>query len=137
MKVFPLQKRQVVAPTCLDEVRKPTLVKWAVTMKIREVLVRPKISQVELHRVLGAWSERHDAELKPMGRLVRDYMTLGENMHWHISGRTRGMGTVEVSYIPSKGRLMVLVHDNRQGFWAGEAYESLAEEMKRLLGVPD
>ncbi len=44
------------------------------------------------------------------------------------------MGTVEVSYLPSMGRLTVLVHDNRRGFWAGEAYENLAKEMKRLFG---
>ena len=47
------------------------------------------------------------------------------------------MGTVEVSYLPSMGRLTVLVHDNRRGFWAGEAYENLAEEMKRLFSTVD
>jgi len=47
------------------------------------------------------------------------------------------MGTVEVTYVPSKGRLTVLVHDNRRGFWAGEAYENLAEKMKRLFSTVD
>jgi len=92
------------------------------------------IGQLELQKKLGTWSKRHDAELKPMGRLARDYKTLGESMHWHITGRAKGMGTVEVTYLPSKGRLTGLVHDNRQGFWAGEAYENLAKEMKRLFG---
>ncbi len=92
------------------------------------------IGQLELQKKLGTWSKRHDAELKPMGRLARDYKTLGESMHWHITGRAKGMGTVEVSYLPSMGRLTVLVHDNRRGFWAGEAYENLAKEMKRLFG---
>jgi len=47
------------------------------------------------------------------------------------------MGTVEVTYLPSKGRLTVLVHDNRQRFWAGEAYKNLAEKMKRLFSTLD
>jgi len=106
-------------------------------VKMREILVRPMISQLELQRELGTWSKRYDAELKPMGRLARNYKTSGENMHWHITGRTQGMGTVEVTYLPSKGRLMVLVHDNRRGFWAGEAYENLAEKMKKLFSTID
>jgi len=95
------------------------------------------IGQLELQKELGTWSKRYDAELKPMGRLARDYKTLGESMHWHITGRAKGMGTVEVTYLRSNGRLTVLVHDNRQGFWAGEAYENLAEKMKRLFGTFD
>ena len=104
---------------------------------MREILVRLMIDQFELQRELGTWSKKYDAELKPMGRLARDYKTSGENMHWHITGRTKGMGTVEVSYLPSMGRLTVSVHDNRQGFWAGKAYENLAEKMKRLFSTVD
>jgi len=47
------------------------------------------------------------------------------------------MGTVEVTYLPSNGRITVLVHDNRQGFWAREAYKNLAEEMKKLFSTFD
>ena len=39
------------------------------------------------------------------------------------------MGTVEVTYVPSSGRLTVLVHDNRRGNWAGKAYEDLSHEI--------
>src|SRR6266571_3148550 len=106
-------------------------------MKMREIPVLPMIGQLELQRELGTWSKRNDAELKPMGRLARNHKTPEESMHWHITGRTKGMGTVEVTYVPSKGRLTVLVHDNRQGFWAGEAYENLAEKMKRLFSTVD
>lgn len=58
-------------------------------------------------------------------------------MHWHIVGVRQGMGTVEVTYLPSSGRLTVLVHDNRRGVWAGLAYENLAHEIKKLGGGKD
>ena len=88
------------------------------------------MSRLELQRVLKAWAKRQDADVRPRGRLVRRYRTEGENMHWHIVGRTKGMGTVEVTYVPSSGRLAVLVHDNRRGVWAGQAYENLLHEIK-------
>jgi hypothetical protein len=52
-------------------------------------------------------------------------------MHWHIGGRRKEMGTVEVTYIPSSGRLAVLVHENRRGIWAEQAYKGLFHKMKR------
>jgi hypothetical protein len=85
--------------------------------------------------VLKAWAEREKADVRPMGRLARRYRTEGENMHWHITGLQRGMGTVEVTYLPSDGRLSVLVHDNRRGYWAGQAYADLADKLKKLIGV--
>ena len=51
-------------------------------------------------------------------------------MHWHIAGHRRGMGTVEVTYLPSIGKLTVSVHDNRRGFWAGRVYEKLVPEIE-------
>ncbi len=67
-----------------------------------------------------------------MGRLVRRYKTEGENVHWHIAGAEKGMGTVEVTYLPSSGGLTVSVHDNRRGFWAGQAFENLARKLENL-----
>ncbi len=104
-----------------------------IALNVREIVVRPGIGRLELEKFLGSWSDSHDAELKPMGRLVRNYRTAGEDMHWHITGRSKGAGTVEVTYLPSIGRLTVLVHDNRRGLWAGDAYRSLAEEVNRLF----
>ena len=95
-----------------------------------EILVRNRLRQAELQKMLAVWAERQDAEVRPRGRLVRSYKTEGENMHWHIVGRRKGMGTVEVTYLPTSGRLMVLVHDNRQGFWAGQAYGDLLHEIE-------
>ena len=68
-----------------------------------------------------------------MGRLVRSYKTEGENLHWHLRGLKKGMGTVEVTYTPSVGTISVLVHDNRQGFWAGQAYLRLSREILRSV----
>ena len=96
-----------------------------------EILVRHRMSQAELEKMLAAWAERQDAEVRPRGRLVRSYKTEGEDMHWHVVGCRKGMGTVEVTYLPSNGRLMVLVHDNRRGFWAGKAYEDLLHEIEK------
>ena len=89
--------------------------------------------QLEVQKILKTWAERQNADVKPMGRLVRPYETKGENMHWHIAGRTKGMGTVEATYLPSTGRLTVLIHDNRRGFWAGQAYKELANDIRSLL----
>jgi diadenosine tetraphosphate (Ap4A) HIT family hydrolase len=95
------------------------------------------MSQLKLQKMLKAWAERHDAEARPRGRLVRSYKTEGENMHWHIVGRRQGMGTVEVTYLPSTGRLMVLVHENRRGFWAEQVYENLLHEIEERAGSDD
>ena len=95
-----------------------------------ESLVRTRMSRFELQKMLNAWAKRHNAYVRPMGRLVRSYKTEGENMHWHIAGRRKGMGTVEVTYVPSSGRLTVLVHKNRLGVWAGQAYENLFHEIE-------
>lgn len=104
-------------------------------MQKREMIVRPHMSRLELQEAITTWAKRHDAEVRPMGRLVRRYKTQGENMHWHISGLRKGMGTVEVTYLPSSGTLTVLVHENRRGFWAGHAYEVLAREIKEKVGI--
>ena len=101
-------------------------------MRKLEILVRLRMNQFEVQEMLKAWARRHDADVRPMGRLVRRFKTEGENMHWHIVGLRKGMGTVEVTYLPSSGRLTVLVHDNRRGVWAGRAFENLAHEIKEL-----
>jgi len=98
-----------------------------------EIVVRPRISRFELQRVLKVWAAQYDADLRPRGRLRRQYRTEGENLHWHIVGLRKGMGTVEVTYLPSNGKLTVLVHDNRRGVWAGQAYENLAQEIRERL----
>jgi len=82
---------------------------------------------------MGAWAQSEDAQVRPMGRLVRRYKTSGENLHWHITGRKKGMGTVEVTYLPSSGTLTVLFHDNRRGTWAGQAYDRLAQKIEKKL----
>ena len=87
------------------------------------------MSQLEVQKLLLTWTRRHGAEVRPMGRLARRYKTEGETMHWHIRGLQKGMGTVEVTYLPSTGKLTILVHDNRRGTWAGQAYEDLAQEI--------
>ena len=101
-------------------------------MQKREIIVRPQMTRLDLQEVITAWAKRHDAEVKPMGRLVRRYKTPGEHMHWHISGFRKGMGTFEVTYLPLSGRLTVLVHDNRRGTWAGQVYKTMAREIEKL-----
>jgi hypothetical protein len=93
------------------------------------------MTQIEVHEMLEAWAKKYLAEVRPMGRLVRRYKTEGESLHWHIAGPRKGMGTVEVTYLPSTGNLTVLVHDNRRGVWAGQAYEDLADEIEKRKTV--
>jgi hypothetical protein len=97
-------------------------------------LIPRQISQRELEKVLAKWARGQAAELKQMGRLARPYKSRGDGMHWHLSGIEKGMGTVEVTYLPSSGKLTVLVHDNRRGKWAGRAYKLLAQEIARTYG---
>lgn len=101
-------------------------------MRKREMIIRPDMGHLELQEVIATWAKRHDAEVRPMGRLVRRYKTRGENIHWHISGIRKGMGTVEVTYLPSSGKLTVLVHDNRRGTWAGQVYKTMSREMEKI-----
>ena len=96
-----------------------------------EILVKPKTSRLEIEEMLGAWAKQNLAKVRAMGRLVRRYKTRGENLHWHIAGLRKGMGTVEVTYQPSTGKLTVLVHENRRGDWAGLAYKDLVEEIAK------
>ena len=99
----------------------------------REIVIPPRTTQLDLEELMSAWAQLEDAEVRPMGRLVRRYKTEGENSHWHITGLRKGMGTVEVTYLPSSGTLTVLVHDNRRGNWAGQAYERLARKIEKRL----
>jgi len=101
-------------------------------LKKLEIRLRPGISAMKIREAVAGWARLNDAEVKPMGRLVRPYKTSGENIHWHIRGSRKGMGTIEVTYLPSSGELSVLVHDNRQGHWAGQAYVELARRLEKI-----
>ncbi len=103
-------------------------------MKKHKIRVPPEMTKLHVQAVLRKWATQHDARVKPMGRLVRRYRTKGESMHWHIAGAHQGAGTIEVTYLPSSGKLTVLVHDNRRGSWAGHAYKDLAHEVEDLVG---
>ncbi len=103
-------------------------------MKRHETTVRFHLAQDTVQQMLTEWAKPHNATVRPMGRLARQYKTAGEEMHWHIGGHEIGMGTVEVSYTPSSGRLTVMVHDNRQGTWAGRAWKDLAEYTEKKIG---
>jgi hypothetical protein len=96
-----------------------------------DIQIRPGISAAQIQHMLDIWAKQNDAMTKPMGRLMRRYKTAGENLHWHVTGRMKGMGTVEITYLPSNGILTVLVHDNRRGQWARDAYKALARELEK------
>jgi|SRR5919109_1616237 hypothetical protein len=104
-------------------------------MRKREILVQPDMSQLKVQRRLIDWASVNNAEVRPMGRLERRYRSKGENLHWHIAGLRKEMGTVEVTYSPSSGKLTVLVHDNRRGFWAGTAYKELAGRLTNIKEI--
>ena len=91
------------------------------------------MTQSELQNLLEVWAGREDAVVRPMGRLVRRYKSGGEKMHWHITGLRKRMGTIEITYAPSVELLSVLVHDNRQGTWAGNAYKTLAHQLDKQI----
>jgi hypothetical protein len=100
---------------------------------VKKLEIPRRMTQFDLEELMSTWAQSEDAQVRPMGRLVREYKTSGENLHWHITGLKKGMGTVEVTYLPSSGTLTVLVHDNRRGIWAGQAYERLAKRIQKRL----
>lgn len=55
--------------------------------------------------------------------------------HWHLQARGR-VGTLEVTYWPSRNRLWVSLHVNRAGDWAGEAFDRLANALQASLPSP-
>jgi hypothetical protein len=97
----------------------------------QEIVVRAGMDRLELEEMIKGWVEREGVQMRPMGRLARHYKTKGEAMHWHISGQKKGIGTVEVTYLPSDGKLTIMVHENRRGLWAGHAYKGLVLEIKK------
>ena len=102
-------------------------------MKKREIVLSTPMTKRDLGALMSTWAQLEDAKVRPMGRLVRRFKTSGDNLHWHITGLKKGMGTVEVIHLPSDGTLTVLVHDNRRGTWAGRAYDRLAQKIEKKL----
>ena len=87
-------------------------------------------SRTDLESILQEWSHGQGAHATPQGRLARRYKTEGVSMHWHITGLTRGMGTVEVTYDPETGKAEVSVHDNRRGYWALSTSRDLVKALR-------
>jgi len=94
------------------------------------VVMSQNLKRTGLESILQEWSEGQDARVTPHGRFARRYKTKGVSMHWHITGLTKGMGTVEVTYNPETGNLDISVHDNRRGYWALSASRDLARGLK-------
>jgi len=88
------------------------------------------LSKTDVESILQEWASVQSARVTPRGRLARRYKTQGASMHWHITGLKAGMGTVEVTYDPDRGKLEVSVHDNRRGYWALAAYLDLGETLR-------
>ena len=89
------------------------------------------MGRTDLELILREWSRGQGARVTPQGRLARKYKTEGASMHWHITGLTKGMGTVEVTYDPDTWKAEVSVHDNRRGSWALSASRDLAKALRR------
>lgn len=96
------------------------------------LVMSQNLSRNDVESILQEWSAAQGAHVKPQGRLVRTYKTKGASMHWHITGLTKGMGTVDVTYDPETGEAEVSVHDNRRGSWALSASRDLAKALRLL-----
>ena len=80
-----------------------------------------KVTQLTL--LLSKWASHREAKIVPQGTL-RTYLGC---RHWHITGASRGSGTVEVTLISNgESEVWVVVHANRRGSWAEEAHKRLA-----------
>ncbi|HET7404565.1 MAG TPA: hypothetical protein VFJ63_00440 [Candidatus Bathyarchaeia archaeon] len=76
-----------------------------------DLVSRRPMTRSKLQNILEAWAGREGVAVKPMGRLARRYKSEGDDMHWHLTGLRDGMGTVEITYVPSATLLTVLVHE--------------------------
>lgn len=56
----------------------------------------------------------------------RELKSAAGGIHGHLSRPGSGMGTVEVNFLPAAAAVEIIVHDNRRGRWAGDAWERLA-----------
>jgi hypothetical protein len=54
------------------------------------------------------------------------------SLHWHVqaAGQT---GTIEATYWPQRNELWASVHANREGAWAGEAFDRFVAQLGELL----
>jgi hypothetical protein len=82
---------------------------------------------------VDAWIERLSATeavtAREMG-MLRAFP--GSRRHWHLSS-TSGSGTVEISLDSERRWMVVAVHDNRHGDWAGGATARLAAALQQLV----
>jgi len=101
------------------------------SMQTIMLAISMNLSSTDVESILQQWSTVQGARLTAHGRLARRYKTESASMHWHITGRKTGMGTVEVTYDPETGKLEVSVHDNRRGYWAFSAYRDLGKTLSR------
>ena len=99
------------------------------SVKTITLVISQNMSRTDLESILQEWSHGQGARVTPQGRLARRYKSEGTSMHWHITGLTKGMGTVEVTYDPETGKAEVSVHDNRRGYWALIAFRDLGKTL--------
>jgi hypothetical protein len=77
------------------------------------------------------WVERLAAEEGVTARAMGPLKTIPGSRHWHLGGE-RGSGIVEITLDPGRRCLVVAVHENRRGCWAGGAAARMAATLRRL-----
>jgi hypothetical protein len=86
--------------------------------------------QVEV--ALARFASERQVLVRNMGSL----RTFPGSVHWHLSRRGAGQGTVEITLLQQQGLLRASVHENRQGTWAGDGLDELVAAIVRYLTAP-
>ena len=82
----------------------------------------------DIEPLLEGQAQRSGFELGSRSSL----QTVPGSSHWHAT-RGEGSGTLEFTHDPEASCLIVSVHDDRRGEWAGEAAPAVATALLRHL----
>jgi hypothetical protein len=94
-------------------------------MIVHEVPLATGTTLEQIVAWLAHYGENSGLTIRSQGTL----RTVPGSTHWHLT-RGRGSGTIELTYDPRHWLVIVAVHDNRRGTWAGEAAFDFATGLK-------
>ncbi len=79
----------------------------------------------EVWRLLDRFAARDGLECRAIGAIARQE----GSGHWHLR-RTRRRGTLEISFLPLRGVVVIEVRSNRIGEWTADGFRGLEQFLR-------